>query len=121
RGDGRGAGRSVLRAGRLRRALLAVRHCDSSPGSGGKTWRARLRGRQRRHQGMARRAGPDLLDGPLHRLPEVARTDFRPGLRLLRALSLRALPRRVEPPWYAWRLMIQAVAAKGSSPVRLRW
>ena len=45
---------------------------------------------------MAGRARPHLVDGPLCRLLEGARSALRPGLRFVRALSLRALRHHLE-------------------------
>src|ERR1700693_6215089 len=61
-----------------------------------KAGRSDLRRSERGHPGLARRAGPDFLDGPLRGLPEGARPHLRSGLRIFRALSLRTVHHHVE-------------------------
>src|ERR1700747_2875250 len=45
---------------------------------------------------MARRARPNILAGKIHQLPERSWTSFRSGLRVVRALPVRALHHHME-------------------------
>ena len=102
--DGRGARRPVHAAGGLRRALPAMGHGAAPRGPGAQAGRTRLRRRERGHPGLAGRARQDLVAGPLRRLPEEPRPDGRSLLHVVRALPLRAVRDRVEPPLRRARL-----------------
>src|SRR6202040_1281633 len=85
-------------AGRLCRAVPAMGYGAAQSGSEFEARWADFHGREQGHRSVAGRAGKNFVDHAVHRLSEIPRPAFGPGIFFLRTLPDGALQDSVEQP-----------------------